>query len=275
MLVVIKGAGDLASGVAVRLFAAGFRVVMTDLPCPTTIRRTVAFSPAVTAGASEVEGIRGVFARDAQTALSLLREGCIPVLADPNADCIGILKPRVVVDAILAKRNTQTRLSDAPIVVALGPGFCAGEDCHAVVETQRGHFLGRVYYAGGAIPNTGVPGDIGGYTAERILRAPCAGVFEPLAQIGAQVSAGDVVARVDGVPIRAQIGGMVRGMLPAGIRVWQGMKSGDIDPRCEKSHCFSVSDKARSIGGGVLESILHLSGGAALKEEFAWKTQSG
>lgn len=267
----IKGAGDLASGVAVRLFHAGFPVAMTDLPQPTAIRRTVSFSPAINNGHAEIEGIRAVFARDAREAAAAIDSGCVPVLADPQADCAKTLRPQVLVDAILAKHNTGTGLLDAPIVIGMGPGFTAGVDCHAVVETKRGHFLGRVYYEGGAIPNTGVPGDIGGHTIERVLRAPCDGAFEPLAEIGALVSAGDVVARVGGQPIRAQISGVVRGILPANIAVCQGMKSGDIDPRCEVSHCFSVSDKARSLGGGVLEAILRLSKDRPFQEESPWK----
>ena len=162
-----------------------------------------------------------------------------------------------VVDAILAKRNLGTSLTDAPIVLALGPGFTAGVDCHGVVETMRGHDLGRLILEGSAIPNTGVPGDVGGYTKERIIRAPADGPFEPVARIGQKVELGDVVAKVNGVPVAAQLTGIVRGMLPAEIPVTKGMKSGDIDPRCEVRHCFTVSDKARAIGGGVLEGLLY------------------
>lgn len=164
-----------------------------------------------------------------------------------------------VVDAILAKRNLGTRITDAPVVLALGPGFTAGTDCHGVVETMRGHDLGRLIVQGSAVPNTGVPGDIGGYTKERIIRACAGGIFEPIAEIGQTVSKGDVVARVSGVPVYALMDGMVRGMLPAGLEVVRGMKAGDIDPRCERRHCFTVSDKARAIGGGVLEGLLYFS----------------
>ena len=160
-------------------------------------------------------------------------------------------------DAILAKRNLGTALTDAPIVLALGPGFTAGVDCHGVVETKRGHYLGRLILAGSAIPNTGVPGDIGGYSAQRIIRATADGIFEPEVEIGQRVETGALVARVDGTPVYAAMPGMVRGMLPAGLRVTQGMKAGDIDPRCEYEHCFTVSDKARAVGGGVLEGLLY------------------
>ena len=162
-----------------------------------------------------------------------------------------------VVDAILAKKNIGTAIDDAPIVLALGPGFTAGVDCHGVVETMRGHDLGRLLTEGSAIPNTGVPGDIGGFSRERIIRAGADGPFEPVAEIGQTVRKGDVVARVNGVETAAQLDGVVRGMLPAGLEVFQGMKSGDIAPRCEVRHCFTISDKARAIGGGVLEGLLY------------------
>ena len=160
-------------------------------------------------------------------------------------------------DAILAKYNVNTRIDDAPIVLALGPGFTAGVDCHGVIETKRGHYLGRLILEGSAIPNTGVPGDVGGYTTQRIIRACRDGIFHPVAHIGDMVAEGDVVATVDGEPVYALMPGTVRGMLPDGLRVKQGMKSGDIDPRCEYNHCFTISDKARAIGGGVLEGLLY------------------
>ncbi len=304
MLILIKGAGDLATGTAVRLYRAGFSVVMTDIAQPTAVRRTVAFSQCMYDGHVTVEGITARRAADRAEAETILAAGEIPVLADPEAHIRNELPFTVVVDAILAKRNLGTTLTDAPIVLALGPGFTAGVDCHGVVETKRGHDLGRLILEGTAIPNTGVPGDVGGYTKERIIRAPADGPFEPVAQIGQQVALGDVVARVNGpntgvpgdvggytkeriirapadgpfepvaqigqqvalgdvvarvngIPVTAQLTGIVRGMLPAGIPVTAGMKSGDIDPRCEVRHCFTVSDKARAIGGGVLEGILY------------------
>ena len=258
--ILIKGAGDLATGVAVRLKWAGFQVVMTDLPLPTAVRRTVSFCEAIPEGEMMVEGIRAQRAESADAALSIMARGDIAVIADPEARCLDSLRPAALVDAILAKRNTGTRIGDAPVVVALGPGFTAGTDCHAVVETMRGHDLGRVITEGSARPNTGVPGEIGGYTVERLLRAPADGVFEPLRAIGDLVSAGETVAVVSGQAMCARISGVLRGLLRAGTLVYLGMKSGDIDPRCAVSHCFSVSDKARAIGGGVLEAILGLGG---------------
>ncbi len=257
MLILIKGAGDLATGTAVRLHRAGFPVVMTDIPQPTAVRRTVAFCQCMYDGATQVEGITARRAADASEARAILAAGEIPVLADPEAHILKELPFDGVVDAILAKRNLGTSLTDAPIVLALGPGFTAGVDCHGVIETKRGHDLGRLILEGSAIPNTGVPGDVGGYTRERIIRAPADGPFAPVAEIGQQVALGEVVARVNGIPVTAQLTGIVRGMLPAGIPVTEGMKAGDIDPRCERRNCFTVSDKARAIGGGVLEGLLY------------------
>ena len=261
MLIFIKGAGDLATGVAWRLHNCGFQVVMTDIARPTAVRCTVAFSRAVYEGAAEIEGVTARLARDPADALRITGEGEIAVLVDPEAAAIETLRPPVVIDAVLAKRNLGTRITDAPVVIALGPGFTAGADCHAVVETKRGHYLGRVIYAGSAIANTGVPGDIGGYTSERIIRAHADGPFAPAAMNGQLVRAGDVVARVEGEPVRALIDGVVRGMLPEGTPVTRGMKSGDIDPRGIVEYCHTISDKARAIAGGALEAVLHLRGG--------------
>ena len=260
MLTVIRGAGDIATGIALRLHRAHIQVVMTDLEHPTAIRRTVCFSQAIPLGRTSVEGVAARRADSAGQALALLSQGVIPVLADPGGACIPILKPDAVVDAILAKRNLGTRITDAPVVVGVGPGFTAGEDCHAVVETMRGHYLGRAIYHGSAQPNTGIPGLIGGFSGERVLRAPAAGIFHPRKEIGDQVREGELAATVDGVPLLCTLTGVLRGILPEGTPVFPGMKSGDIDPRCEIEHCFCASDKALAVGGGVLEAILALSG---------------
>ena len=264
MLVLIKGAGDLATGTAVRLRRAGFDLVMTEVERPTAVRRTVAFSQCMYDGTAAVEGLTARRASGKAEALAALARGEIPVLCDPGAEIRKELPFDGVVDAILAKKNLGTAITDAPIVLALGPGFTAGVDCHGVVETKRGHDLGRLILEGSAIPNTGVPGDIGGYTEERIIRAPSDGLFEPLAAIGDQVEEGAPVARVAGSVVCARLTGVVRGMLPAGLAVKQGMKAGDIDPRCEARHCFTVSDKARAIGGGVLEGLLYFERRAGL-----------
>ena len=257
MLVLIKGAGDLATGVAYRLYRAGYSIVMTDIEQPTAVRRTVAFCPCIYDGTATVEGVTSRRVETVEEVKSCLERGEIPVLVDPEAAIRTQMPFDAEVDAILAKYNVNTRIDDAPIVLALGPGFTAGVDCHGVIETKRGHYLGRLILEGSAIPNTGVPGDVGGYTTQRIIRACRDGIFHPVAHIGDTVAEGDVVATVDGEPVYALMPGTVRGMLPDGLRVKQGMKSGDIDPRCEYNHCFTISDKARAIGGGVLEGLLY------------------
>lgn len=265
MLVVIRGAGDLATGIALRLRRAHIRVVMTDIERPTAIRRTVCFSQAIVHGETTVEDITARRAETPEQALALLENGVIPVLADPEGACIPVLKPDAVVDAILAKKNLGTKIADAPVVIGVGPGFTAGQDCHAVVETMRGHYLGRVIHEGGAIPNTGIPGLIGGFAGERVLRAPADGVFHQMLDIGAQVKMGDIAATVNGEPMLCTLDGVLRGILADGTPVFKGMKAGDIDPRCKIEHCYMASDKALSVGGGVLEALLDLTG--ALKNQ--------
>jgi len=257
LTVVIKGGGDLATGVAHRLHRAGMRFVITELPQPLVIRRSVAFASAVFRGETEVEGVRARLIEPCQIE-ETWRKGAIPVLIDPEARIVNTLRPQVLVDAIMAKRNTGTRIDDAPLVIALGPGFTAGVDCHAVIETNRGHHLGRVITAGSTEPNTGVPGTIAGYTEERVLRAPCNGIFKAQCRIGDQVRAGQIVAYVNGLPVHAQIDGVLRGLLADSVPTMAGMKVGDIDPRRRIEYCFTISDKARAIGGGVLEAILWL-----------------
>jgi len=267
MIIWVRGAGDIATGVAFRLYKSGFSVVMSDLARPTAIRRTVCFSEAIVKGETTVEDITARFATNAEEALAVLARGEIAVMADPLGESVRQLNPVAVVDAILAKRNLGTRITDAEIVVGVGPGFTAGEDCHAVVETMRGHTLGRVFYSGSALPDTGVPGNIAGFTLERLLRAPRAGIFRGVKKIGDVVQAGEVCAYVDDEPVISRIKGVLRGLLPDGIEVNEGMKSGDVDPRCEISHCFMVSDKALAIGGGVLEAILR----GLTQGGYAWK----
>lgn len=259
MLVLIRGAGDLASGIALRLHHARMQVVMTDLPKPTAIRRTVCFSQALLLGEMTVEDVTAEKADSPQEALEILKKGRIPVLPDPEAACIRELKPDAVVDAILAKRNLGTRITDAPCVIGVGPGFTAGVDCHACVETMRGHTLGRVITEGSPIPNTAVPGLIGGFAGERVLRAPADGVFRQTLQIGDLVQQGDTAGFVGDQPMLCQISGVLRGLLADGTPVHRGMKAGDVDPRGEVSYCYLVSDKALAIGGGVLEAILKYS----------------
>ena len=268
MLVLVKGAGDLASGVACRLFRAGFQVIMTDIAQPTVIRRTVSFAQAVYDGKTMVEDIEGVLAKDSLEAMILVEQRKIPVLVDPKCEIAQQLKFDALVDGVLAKKNIGTRIDDAPIVVALGPGFTAGVDCHAVIETQRGHDLARVILEGSATPDTGVPGMVGGYALERLIKSPAQGKFITTAKIGDLVKKDQSIGYILGenaegqeekTPVVALIDGVLRGILQDGLPVFQGMKIGDVDPRPVVNHCFSVSDKARAIGGGVLEAILRLS----------------
>jgi len=271
MFVIIKGAGDLASGIALRLHHAGFEIAMTEIAAPLSVRRTVCFSQAVYEGRTTVEDVTALLVHDEAGMKSAWAKKQIAVFVDPEAAITRQFRPHVLVDAIMAKRNTGAAITDAPVVIGTGPGFTAGVDCHAVVETQRGRSLGRVITDGSALPNTGVPGDINGYTVERLLRSPADGVFEARLSIGDMVKKGDAVAFVrtqmqeaagpvagetDVIPVKAEIDGVLRGLLPSGIAVKQGMKTGDVDPRCERSLCFTVSDKALAIGGGVLEAIM-------------------
>ena len=259
MLALIRGAGDLATGIALRLWRSGIRVVLTDLERPTAIRRAVAFSEAIVYGETTVEDVTARLAANADEARALLAQGIVPVLADPGCACREALAPDALVDAILAKRNLGTRITDAPVVVGVGPGFTAGEDCHAVVETMRGHTLGRVIYSGSALPNTNIPGLIGGFAGERVLRAPCDGIFTAVHRIGDTVEEGETIGFVEGQPMKCTISGVLRGVLDDGVSVKKGMKSGDVDPRCKPEYCTTISDKALAVGGGVVEAVLYLS----------------
>lgn len=259
MLALIRGAGDLATGIALRLWRSGIRVVLTDLERPTAIRRTVAFSEAIVYGETTVEDVTARLAANADEARALLAQGIVPVLADPGCACREALAPDALVDAILAKRNLGTKITDAPVVVGVGPGFTAGEDCHAVVETMRGHTLGRVIYSGSALPNTNIPGLIGGFAGERVLRAPCDGIFTAVHRIGDTVEEGETIGFVEGQPMKCTISGVLRGVLDDGVPVKKGMKSGDVDPRCKPEYCTTISDKALAVGGGVVEAVLYLS----------------
>lgn len=258
-LVLIKGAGDLATGVAHRLFRAGINVVLTEREKPTVVRRPVSFAQAVFDGEAEIEGVVARRVESLEEVGRSIAAGQIPLLVDPSLRCLAPLQPDVLVEATVSKRNTGVTLGSAPIVVALGPGYWAGRDVHAVVETARGHYLGRVIYRGAALPNTGVPGDTAGFTVQRVLRAPSSGSFYPCREIGDLVNAGDTVAYVDNYPVKAQISGVIRGLLHRGLEVSEGMKVGDIDPRAKREYCFTISDKARAVGGGVLEAVLYLS----------------
>lgn len=256
-LVVIRGAGDLATGVAHRLHRCGFLVLMTEIAQPRALRRTVSFASAVYEGSITVEGVTARLVRSAGEALGVLRRGDVAVLVDPEAREALALRPEVLVDAIMAKRNVGTRAEDAAIVIGLGPGFVAGGDVHLIVETARGHNLGRLIAAGSAEPDTGVPGSILGYARERVLWSPADGIFLGLRRIGESVRAGDPVGRVGHELVYAGVGGVLRGLLHDGLAVRAGEKVGDVDPRGVPEYCTTISDKARAVAGGVLEGILY------------------
>ena len=282
-LVLIRGGGDLGTGVALRLHRAGWRVIITELLQPLVIRRTVALASAIYNGSIEVEGTIGERIADVSAADRVWQADRIPVLVDPDRTAAASLRPTALIDAIMAKTNTGTQLGDAPIVTALGPGFTAGVDCHAVVETQRGHNLGRVYYRGAAQPDSGTPGNVGGQDALRVVRAPVDGVFYAHRKIGDRLKAGEAIGRmitVDvsltnsaawrlasidrdasqplGIVIKTKIDGVLRGILHDGLKVSANNKLADVDPRGVVDHCFTVSDKSWAVGGGALEAVLYL-----------------
>ncbi len=258
-LVLVRGAGDLATGVIVKLHKSGFAVAALESKEPTVIRRHVSLAGAVQEGQTGVEGVQALCCREEEQIREALAKGLVPVIPDPEGQWINRLKPCCLVDAILAKKNLGTRKDMASVVIALGPGFTAGEDADAVVETCRGHALGKVILKGKALENTGIPGNIAGYTHERVIFSPCAGKVDIVKDIGSLVQKGDVIARVGTQDIPSPLDGVVRGMIASGTQVPRGFKMADVDPRGEPSYCYEISDKARAVAGGVLEALLALS----------------
>ncbi|MCP4327285.1 MAG: EF2563 family selenium-dependent molybdenum hydroxylase system protein [Alphaproteobacteria bacterium] len=256
-MVLIKGAGEMASAIAWRLYMANIRqVCLIDLPDPLCVRRTVAFCPALQSGASVVEGVGALATRNRADILAAWRQQKLAVMLATDWARVADFAPDIMVDAVLAKRNLGTDRDAARVVIALGPGFEAGKDCHVVIETNRGHDLGRIITVGSAAPNTGVPGSIAGYSAERVLRTPTGGLFETDRAIAEQVHKGDIVGRVAGHPVEARIDGVLRGLIRPGTNVPAGLKVGDIDPRGRPDYCTTISDKARAISGSVLECVM-------------------
>lgn len=255
--VAVRGGGDLATGTIHRLFRCGFPVLVLETENPSAIRRHVAFSEAVYEGCWNVEGVEAVHIDSVSQAEACLRNGTVPVLVDPEGSSLCEWKPKVVVDAILAKKNLGTRIDMADTVIALGPGFTAGVDAHFVIETMRGHDLGRILEQGSAARNTGIPGKIEGFGKERVLHAPTAGILRNVSRIGDLVEKGQVIARIGDVPVTASLTGVLRGLIRDGYPVTEGFKIADIDPRPkEQKNCFTISDKARCLAGSVLEVIL-------------------
>jgi xanthine dehydrogenase accessory factor len=255
-LVIVRGGGDLASGAIYRLRRAGFPVVVTELETPLFVRRTVSYGEAVYSGSIRVEGIVARLATNTDEAKRTLADDDVAVIVDPNGAIIPQLNPPVVVDARMEKVNLGTTIQDAPLVVALGPGFLAGADCHAVIETNRGHNLGRVIYDGATEPDTGTPGKLEGHSHNRVLRAPASGHVRPHASIGDTIEIGQLIALVDVQPIVAPFAGVLRGLIHERVEVKSGMKIGDLDPRAQRDNCFTISDKSLAVGGGVLEAVL-------------------
>ena len=256
-VVAIKGAGEMATGIAYRLFQANLKhLFMMEIENPLAVRRRVSFCEAVHDDAIIVEGVMGKRVVSANQASSCWDTGCIPIIVDPSWKSIHAFQPDIVVDAILAKRNLGTARAEAELVIGLGPGFEGGNDVHVVVETNRGHHLGRIIRNGQAEPNTGIPGNIAGYTAQRVLRAPCAGIFKTSVSLGERVKKNDVIGFVGDQPVIAEIDGVLRGVIRDNTWVKNRLKIGDIDPRGKQEYCTTISEKARAIGGSVLEAIL-------------------
>lgn len=255
--VVIQGGGDLASGVAHKLFRSGIKVVILEIAQPLCVRRTVSFAQAILDNRTEIEGIQAILAASHNDIPKIHAKNAIPVYVADLHQVIDMLHPEIVINATLAKKNNGMTRHLAPLTIALGPGFIAGKDVDVVVETKRGHNLGRLIYDGPAAANTGVPGNVMGYDVERVLRAPCEGPLKHVHDIGSFVKRDETVCYVAEIPVKAPFDGMVRGMMMNGRHVSKGIKIGDVDPRNDQDYCFSFSDKARAIGGAVLEAILY------------------
>lgn len=257
-IVVLRGGGDIATGIGHRLFMAGFKVVVIDIKEPTAIRRKVSFCEAIYIGEIEVEGVKAVLCRTIEEINDNIDKGFVPVLIDEKGDIISKINPLAVVDSILAKKNLGTNKDMAPITIGVGPGFEASVDVDLVVETNRGHFLGKVIKKGKAIENTGIPGNIIGYTEERIIRSLGEGVVKNYKNIGDIVKKGESICKTGNVEVLARIDGVIRGLIKDGLSVKKSMKIGDIDPRGIVEYTTTISDKARAVGGGVLEAIMYL-----------------
>ena len=262
-LVVVRGGGDLATGTIYKLYKCGFKVLVLECAKPSAIRRNVAFSEAVYEKTQTIENVTCYLASNLDEAIQFLQEGKLTMLVDEEAESIKALNPLCVIDAIIAKKNLGTHKEMAPITIALGPGFNAGKDVDAVIETKRGHFLGKVLYEGSAIPNTGIPGNIQGYAKERVIHASTKGIIKNVKKITDIVKKGDVIAKIinnnEESNVYASMDGLLRGLIRDGYEVSENFKIADIDPRMEEyDNCFTISDKARCIAGGVLEAFLTL-----------------
>lgn len=257
LVIIIKGAGEMATGVAVRLYRSNFKhILMLETASPLAVRRRVSFCEAIHENSMTVEGIVAARVEHEANLEAVWATGKIALRIDPTAESVKSCRPDVLIDAILAKRNLATSINDAPLVIALGPGFTAGRDCHVVVESNRGHNLGRVITSGSAEADTGIPGDINGQTKDRVLRAPVDGFFVSTRQIGEHLQRGEPIGEVGSEQVFSKIDGVLRGLIKPGSRVTRGVKIGDIDPRDDAGYCDTISEKARALGGAVLEAVL-------------------
>lgn len=261
--IIVRGGGDIATGTIHKLNRCGYPVLVLETGFPSAIRRQVAFSEAVYDGSSEVEGVLCIKARDYEESKEIMARGDVAMLIDPEAKILEHVRPWALVDGILAKKNLGTNRQMAEKTIALGPGFCAGKDVDLVIETMRGHNLGRIIGNGYALPNTGVPGLISGFGRERVIHSPAKGILRTYARIGDKVKKGQKIAAVvtghGEVEVLASLDGLIRGLIRSGYPVDEGLKIADIDPReGEFENCFTISDKARCIAGAVLEGLLYL-----------------
>jgi len=257
-IVVIRGAGDLATGIAYRLHRSGFRVILLEISKPLVIRRTVSFAQAIFDGSTTIEGVKAVKVEDINEIYKEWDDGNIPILVDESCNVLKHIEADVLVDAILAKKNIGTNKDMAPITIAAGPGFEAGKDVDVVIETNRGHYLGSLIFEGYAQENTGIPGLIAGYGKERVVKSPADGIIRHVSKIGDIVKKDQIIAYVDETPVKATLDGVLRGLIMEGLEVFTGLKIADVDPREVPEYCYSISEKAKAIGGGVLEAILYM-----------------
>ncbi len=255
-LILIRGGGDLASGVALRLYHSGFGIVITEIAQPLTVRRKASFSQAVYDGSCVVEGIKAIRCTDPQSAIEAIHAGNIALLIDPQADCRKYISFAAIVDGRMLKCNNHENFDPSLFTIGLGPGFTVGINCHVVIETNRGPNMGRVFWQGSAQADTGIPESVGNHQGDRVLRASANGVLRSQREIGDILRTGDVIANIDGEELTAPFDGVLRGLLQPGLTVTKGMKVGDLDPRCDPGLCSLASDKALAIGGGVLEALL-------------------
>ena len=255
-LIIVRGAGELASGAIRRLVLAGFPVIALEIPKPLCVRRTVSYASAVFDGEVQIEGVTGSCFENSDDAYLAAQKGVAGIVIDPAGDSIGKLLPKTVIDARMLKNNMDSSLKTAENVIALGPGYTAPDDARYVIETSRGHDLGRVITKGSALPNTGVPGEVGGESAKRVLRAPADGEFNSIIQLGEMVSEGEPVGEVNGERVTAEISGLLRGLIHDGVRINKGTKIGDVDPRGNPDYLHTISDKANAIAGGVMEAVM-------------------